>query len=56
MIMQGAFFKLTKLIPEDVYVKELKECINKMYGKKGEKIVKMNHEAVDQGINGSQRG
>lgn len=50
MVMQGAFFKLTKLLPEEIFVKELKEAIIKMYGKKGEKIVKMNHEAVDKGI------
>ncbi len=50
MIMQGAFFKLTGVLPEGVYVKELKAGINKMYGKKGEKVVKMNEEAVDQGI------
>ena len=50
MVMQGAFFKLTKVLPDDVYIKELKQGINKLYGKKGEKIVKMNEEAVDQGI------
>jgi len=50
MIMQGAFFKLTRVLPEEIYVKELKAGINKMYGKKGEKVVKMNEEAVDQGI------
>ncbi len=50
MIMQGAFFKLTNVLSEDIYVKELKEGIYKMYGKKGEKIVKMNQDAVDQGI------
>ncbi|MDI9509799.1 MAG: pyruvate:ferredoxin (flavodoxin) oxidoreductase [Bacillota bacterium] len=50
MVMQGAFFKLTKLLPEEVYVKELKDVIKKMYGKKGEKIVAMNHEAVDKGM------
>ncbi len=50
MVMQGAFFKLTNLLSEDVYLKELKDVIVKMYGKKGEKIVAMNHEAVDQGI------
>ena len=50
MVMQGAFFHLTKVLPEDVYIKELKYGINKMYGKKGEKIVKMNQDAVDQGI------
>ncbi|MDF2485643.1 MAG: nifJ, partial [Herbinix sp.] len=50
MIMQGAFFKLLKVLPEDIYSKELKEGIHKLYGKKGEKIVKMNEDAVDQGI------
>lgn len=50
MIMQGAFFKLTGVLPDDVYIKELKAGIYKMYGKKGEKVVKMNEEAVDQGI------
>lgn len=50
MIMQGAFFKLTEVLPEEIYLKELKAAIHKLYGKKGEKIVKMNEEAVDQGI------
>lgn len=50
MIMQGAFFKLTKVLPEEIYIKELKEGIYKMYGKKGEKIVRMNQDAVDRGI------
>ncbi|MDD4111422.1 MAG: pyruvate:ferredoxin (flavodoxin) oxidoreductase [Herbinix sp.] len=50
MVMQGAFFKLTKLLPEDVYIKELKNVISRMYGKKGENIVAMNHKAVDKGI------
>jgi pyruvate-ferredoxin/flavodoxin oxidoreductase len=50
MIMQGAFFKLTKVLPEEVYVRELKAGIHKLYGKKGEKVVGMNEEAVDRGI------
>ncbi|MHB8130926.1 MAG: pyruvate:ferredoxin (flavodoxin) oxidoreductase [Mobilitalea sp.] len=50
MIMQGAFFKLTQVLDEDIYIKELKSGIYKMYGKKGEKIVNMNQDAVDQGI------
>ncbi len=50
MVMQGAFFKLTQVLPEEVYLKELKSGIHKMYGKKGDKVVKMNEEAVDQGI------
>lgn len=50
MVMQGAFFKLTKVLPEEVYIKELKDVVKKMYGKKGEKVVKMNHDAIDQGV------
>lgn len=50
MVMQGAFFKLTNVLSEEVYIKELKAGIHKLYGKKGEKIVNMNQEAVDQGI------
>ena len=50
MIMQGAFFKLTKILDEDIYMKELKAGIHKLYGKKGDKIVKMNEDAVDKGI------
>ncbi len=50
MIMQGAFFKLTEVLEKDVYVKELKAGIHKLYGRKGEKIVKMNEDAVDEGI------
>lgn len=51
MVMQGAFFKLLDILPEDTYISELKDVVNKMYGKKGEEIVKMNHDAIDQGIN-----
>ncbi|AOY76396.1 pyruvate:ferredoxin (flavodoxin) oxidoreductase [Clostridium formicaceticum] len=52
MIMQAAFFKLVNVIPIEDAVKYLKEAIQDTYGKKGEEIVKMNHEAVDQGIQG----
>ncbi|WIF95743.1 pyruvate:ferredoxin (flavodoxin) oxidoreductase [Caminicella sporogenes] len=50
MIMQAAFFKLANVIPVEDAVKYLKEAIVKTYGKKGEKVVAMNHEAVDRGI------
>jgi pyruvate-ferredoxin/flavodoxin oxidoreductase len=49
MIMQSAFFKLAEVIPFDDAVKYMKEAIKKTYGKKGEKIVNMNNEAVDKG-------
>ena len=52
MIMQTAFFKLTNVIPIDDAIKYLKEAIVDNYGNKGEKIVNMNHQAVDRGIEG----
>ncbi len=50
MIMQAAFFKLANIIPLDEAVKYLKEAVVKSYGRKGENIVKVNHEAIDKGI------
>jgi len=50
MVMQGAFFKLIGVLPDEVYTQELKNIVSKMYGKKGEKVVKMNHDAIDKGI------
>jgi len=55
MIMQAAFFKLSKVIPLGDAVKYIKDAIRKTYGKKGEKIVNMNYEAVDRGINALER-
>jgi len=51
MIMQSAFFKLANIIPVEDAMKHLKESVVKSYGKKGEKVVKMNNEAIDRGVN-----
>jgi pyruvate-ferredoxin/flavodoxin oxidoreductase len=48
MIMQTAFFKLSEVISFDDAVKYLKDAIKESYGKKGDKIVKMNNDAVDE--------
>lgn len=48
MIMQTAFFSLAKVLPFEEAVAYLKDDIRKTYGKKGEKIVQMNIDAVDQ--------
>ena len=47
VIMQTAFFKISNIIPLQTAVKAIKDAIKKSYGKKGEKIVKMNNAAVD---------
>lgn len=50
MIMQSAFFKLAEVLPIEEAVEHLKKSIVSAYGRKGEKIVNMNYEAVDGGI------
>ena len=50
-IMQSAFFKIANIIPYEDAVKEMKNAIKKTFGKKGDKIVNMNYEAVDKGGN-----
>ena len=48
-ILQSAFFRITKVIPEDLAVEQMKAFIVKSYGKKGQDIVNMNYAAVDRG-------
>ncbi|MDD3692323.1 MAG: pyruvate:ferredoxin (flavodoxin) oxidoreductase [Oscillospiraceae bacterium] len=49
-ILQAAFFKLTNVIPVDNAVKLMKDAATKSYSKKGDAIVRMNHDAIDTGI------
>jgi len=51
MIMQSAFFKLANIIPVEDAMTYLKASIVDSYGNKGEKIVNMNYEAVERGVN-----
>jgi len=48
-ILQSAFFNISKVIPFETAVQQMKKAIDKSYGKKGEHIVKMNYAAVDAG-------
>ena len=50
MIMQSGFFKLANVIPVEDAVKYLKNSVVESYGNKGEKIVNMNYEAIDKGV------
>jgi pyruvate-ferredoxin/flavodoxin oxidoreductase len=47
MIMQTAFFLISDIITREEAVARIKEAIKKTYGVKGEKVVRMNCEAVD---------
>jgi pyruvate-ferredoxin/flavodoxin oxidoreductase len=50
VIMQTAFFKISKVIDEKMALDAIKKAIKKTYGKKGEKVVEMNIKAVDMAI------
>ncbi|MGM0453771.1 MAG: pyruvate:ferredoxin (flavodoxin) oxidoreductase [Thermodesulfobacteriota bacterium] len=50
MIMQTAFFRLSNVLPYEEALDYLKKDIEKTYGKKGEKVVQMNMDAVDQAV------
>jgi pyruvate-ferredoxin/flavodoxin oxidoreductase len=47
MIMQTAFFKLANVLPVEEAIGHLKNEIQKLFGKKSEKLVTMNNAAVD---------
>ncbi len=49
-IMQTCFFALSGVLPKDEAIAEIKKAIKKTYGKKGQKIVDMNYEAVDHAL------
>lgn len=47
-VMQAAAFKLSKMLPEHESMQLIKDAIKKTFINKGEDIVKMNWDAVDQ--------
>ena len=52
-ILQAAFFNLTGIIKGDKIIKLMKDAATKSFSKKGEKIVAMNHAAIDRGFTGT---
>lgn len=49
-ILQAAFFKIANIIPAEKALEYMKDAATKSYGKKGEKIVVMNHAAIERGM------
>lgn len=49
-ILQSAFFKIANIIAKEDAIKYMKEAATKSYSKKGDKIVTMNHLAIEQGM------
>ena len=50
MVLQAAFFKLANIIPIDGAVEYMTNAVQQTYGHKGEKVVNMNCEAIDEGL------
>ncbi|MFP4557420.1 MAG: pyruvate:ferredoxin (flavodoxin) oxidoreductase [Bacteroidales bacterium] len=48
-IMQSTFFKISEVIPYEQAVTEMKNAVDKTFGRKGEDIVNMNKAAIDRG-------
>jgi pyruvate-ferredoxin/flavodoxin oxidoreductase len=49
-IMQVCFFKLSGVLPVDEAITEIKEAIEKTYGKRGGEVVRRNFAAVDAAL------
>ena len=48
-VLQSAFFKLANIIPEEQAIDLMKAAAKATYGRKGDKIVQMNYDAIDAG-------
>ncbi|MBR5788693.1 MAG: pyruvate:ferredoxin (flavodoxin) oxidoreductase [Lachnospiraceae bacterium] len=48
-VLQSAFFKLSGVIEEGKAIELMKAAAKATYGKKGDNIVQMNYDAIDQG-------
>ncbi|HZJ78302.1 MAG TPA: pyruvate:ferredoxin (flavodoxin) oxidoreductase [Clostridia bacterium] len=49
-ILQAAFFNLTAIIPAEKVIALMKDAATRSFSGKGEKIVSMNHEAIESGF------
>ena len=48
-VLQSAFFKLAAIIPEEEAIDLMKKAAKATYGRKGDKVVQMNYDAIDAG-------
>ncbi len=51
-VLQTCFFALSGVLSQDEAIKHIKKAITKTYARKGEKVVQMNHSAVDAALAG----
>ncbi|GAA5317264.1 MAG: pyruvate:ferredoxin (flavodoxin) oxidoreductase [Candidatus Pelagadaptatus aseana] len=46
-VMQTCFFAISGVVPHDEAIAEIKQAVEKTYGKKGKRIVELNYKAID---------
>ncbi|MEK6768744.1 MAG: pyruvate:ferredoxin (flavodoxin) oxidoreductase [Gemmatimonadota bacterium] len=49
-VMQTCFFALSGVLPREAAIAAIKDAIKKTYGRRGEQVVQMNFEAVDNAL------
>src|SRR4030042_966578 len=49
-VMQTCFFAISGVLPKDEAIAAIKDAIVHSYGKRGEEVIKMNFNAVDQAL------
>ena len=49
-VLQTCFFALSKILPPDEAIREIKAFIKKSYGRRGEAVLKRNYDAVDASL------
>jgi pyruvate-ferredoxin/flavodoxin oxidoreductase len=54
-ILQAAYFNLTKILPAEQVIELMKAAATRSFAKKGDEVVRMNHEAIDAGFNSAVR-
>lgn len=54
-ILQTCFFAISGVLPKNEAIQKIKDAIVKSYSKKGDKIVKMNFDAVDKSLENLQK-
>ncbi len=54
-ILQSAFFSISGIIPEKDAIQYMKDAATASYSKKGDDVVKMNHDAIDAGAKSYQK-
>ncbi len=54
-VLQTCFFAISGILPKDEAIQKIKDAIVKSYSHKGEKVVKMNFNAVDKALENLQK-